>query len=287
MLHGFTMKGEVRIPHRIIQAMRQAGFNGIQHDLLDTILDQTIGWNKKEDLIAIDQFAELTRKKPSEVYRNLKELEVRKVIIVRHTGSGRGKVNAYSVNGNVEEWLGKDEVKRLPRSKRKTVRTQSYRVGKRLEKAPLKDWKSGREKTVNSQYTITDNNNNSKSSGAFAPEPSSGQQGRPSPHPAEKDFVPAIGREQAHAAPADQTVGHGTLNPMDEKKRKAGIEEFFGTRGADFIMDPRYAGMEVELLLDQAELDALGDPAVTPSNVREFVRSILERVLCERAVMSP
>jgi hypothetical protein len=78
----------------------------LEYYLVDVIIDKTIKFNIKEAKITIQQFRDQTRRHHSEIYRGLKVLETKKVII-------RTKCKDYSVFMLNEDYFGGLLIKRF------------------------------------------------------------------------------------------------------------------------------------------------------------------------------
>ncbi len=88
--------GFIRICNEISEALATINLSAYESRIIWVIFRKTYGWNKKEDLISLEQFKELTGMQKTHICRTLKKLLTRK--IVTQTG------NKYSFNKSNKEW---------------------------------------------------------------------------------------------------------------------------------------------------------------------------------------
>jgi len=102
--------GHRRIENTVFQALIRADLPGIEYSLVLYILDKTWGFNKKEDVIPLSQFAEATLQDRSNIRKSLQSLSDKHIILINNLGPGRGKGNIYMFNKywdtwKIEKWL--------------------------------------------------------------------------------------------------------------------------------------------------------------------------------------
>lgn len=97
-------KGYVPIANTIFEAFRSIRIPGEARQVLDCIIRQTYGYNKKEDRISLQQFSDWTGLEKPEVCRALAKLQIMKLIIGEKANS-RKIATKYSLNKNYDEWV--------------------------------------------------------------------------------------------------------------------------------------------------------------------------------------
>ncbi len=95
--HGYTI-----IANETIDALARTRIPGEEMQCLWVIFRKTYGWNKKDDKIALSQFAKITGLKRPTVARALKKLLTKK--ITRVDKNDNSQVNSYCFNKHYEQW---------------------------------------------------------------------------------------------------------------------------------------------------------------------------------------
>lgn len=88
------------VPNKIVEKLQTYNLSGEESRMVWTIIRQTYGYNKKEDKISYSQFSEKTGIKRPNASTIAKQLKSKNVINIK-----KEKINIYSLNENVEEWL--------------------------------------------------------------------------------------------------------------------------------------------------------------------------------------
>ncbi len=96
--------GYVAIANDIYDAFRSIRISGEARQVLDCIIRQTYGYNKKTDRIALSQFCEWTGMKKPEVCRALAKLQMMKIVIGKKANH-KNIATEYGLNKNYEEWI--------------------------------------------------------------------------------------------------------------------------------------------------------------------------------------
>lgn len=96
--------GYVPIANAIFESFCSIRIPGEARQVLDCIIRQTYGYNKKEDTISLAQFSQWTGMKKPEVCRALAKLQTMKLIIGEKANS-RNTATKYSLNKNYDEWV--------------------------------------------------------------------------------------------------------------------------------------------------------------------------------------
>lgn len=95
---GYTV-----IANEIADKFCQYRISGEEWLVLWTIIRKTYGWNKKNDRIALSQFAVTTGLKRQTVLRAINKLSSKKIIdVIKNDDS---HINLYSLNKNFDEWI--------------------------------------------------------------------------------------------------------------------------------------------------------------------------------------
>lgn len=92
--------GYVKIANEIMEALAGIRISGEENQCLFVILRKTYGWNKREDAIAISQFASLTGLKRPGVVRAINNL-LKKQLIIKND---KGEINKYKLNKDFHQW---------------------------------------------------------------------------------------------------------------------------------------------------------------------------------------
>lgn len=96
--NGYTV-----IANEILNAFRGIRIPGEARQVLDCIIRQTYGYNKKTDTIALSQFVEWTGMKKPEVCRALAKLQTMNLIVGEKANS-RNIATKYGLNKNYDKW---------------------------------------------------------------------------------------------------------------------------------------------------------------------------------------
>jgi phage replication O-like protein O len=91
-------EGYTRIAREIMNKLCRFRIPGEVRQVIDTVIQKTYGWNKKEDEIALSQIAEATGMSRQNVYRALNKA-VKHSLVVRSDYKLR-------LNKNTDEWIG-------------------------------------------------------------------------------------------------------------------------------------------------------------------------------------
>jgi len=73
--------GHIDIANEIAEALAKTQLSGYESRILWVILRKTYGWHKKEDAISITQFQKATGLDRRNIFRTLKKLEDRKIVV--------------------------------------------------------------------------------------------------------------------------------------------------------------------------------------------------------------
>ncbi|OGC78296.1 hypothetical protein A2619_03990 [candidate division WWE3 bacterium RIFOXYD1_FULL_39_9] len=92
--------GFVAISNEIAEALARTNLSEYESRSLWVILRKTYGWNKNSDLISIGQFAKITGKDGANIFRAIRRLEDKKIVLVNN----KERINSYSINPNTHEW---------------------------------------------------------------------------------------------------------------------------------------------------------------------------------------
>ena len=101
--------GYVPIANEIMEAFCRTRVGGEKRQILDCILRQTYGYNKKTDLISLSQFCEWTQMPKANVCRAIRQLRAMKMIKTKP----KKIATEYSINKNYEEWESYEPYNRL------------------------------------------------------------------------------------------------------------------------------------------------------------------------------
>lgn len=96
--------GYTAIANDILNAFRAFRIPGEARQVLECIIRQTYGYNKREDRISLLQFSEWTGMKKPEVCRALAKLQTMNIII-GEKANNRNIATKYSLNKNYDEWM--------------------------------------------------------------------------------------------------------------------------------------------------------------------------------------
>ena len=95
--NGFT-----RIANEIFDALARTKMNGTQRNVIDVIFRKTYGFQKKFDYIPLSQFQNMTGITRAKICQAIKDLEIRKIILVDRNEVMTG----YRFNKNYDDWTG-------------------------------------------------------------------------------------------------------------------------------------------------------------------------------------
>jgi phage replication O-like protein O len=94
--------GHIVLANEIVEQFCKHRISGEEWLVLWTIIRKTYGWKKKEDRIALSQFAVMTGLKRQTVLRAINKLSSKKIIaVIKNDDSG---INIYSFNKNFDQW---------------------------------------------------------------------------------------------------------------------------------------------------------------------------------------
>lgn len=110
--------GYVKIANEIMDAFCRTRIGGEKSQVLDCIIRQTYGYNKKSDMISLSQFCEWTQMPKANVCRAVRQLRAMKII---HTKPAK-IATEYSLNKNYEEWENFE-----PYDREKIFKEEGYR----------------------------------------------------------------------------------------------------------------------------------------------------------------
>lgn len=117
--------GYTPIANEIMEALARIRINGEARQILDHILRQTYGWNKKEDAIALSQFHLATGIKKTSIQRGIKHLLVMNLIYEKEYGVAK----KYCLVKDFDKWK--------PTTKKSTVHHKEYIVHHKEQKSTL------------------------------------------------------------------------------------------------------------------------------------------------------
>ncbi len=112
--------GYTRIANEILEALASTDLNGTQRRIIDVVLRQTYGYQRKDHEISITFIANATNIHKKQIQRELNVLIERKIIdvVVEATFN---KSRVLSLNKNYKGWLNSSEVtNKLPPNKKDT-----------------------------------------------------------------------------------------------------------------------------------------------------------------------
>lgn len=92
--------GYLKLANEIQRHLCKFRIPGEQRQVLDAIILQTYGWNKKEEKISMSYIAELTGLKRPNVARALASLIEKKIVIK----TDNSYINSWRLNKNIKEW---------------------------------------------------------------------------------------------------------------------------------------------------------------------------------------
>jgi len=87
--------GHIDIANEIAEALMKTQLSGYQSRILWVIWRKTYGWHKKEDIISISQFVDLTGLRKAHVCRTINELVERKIVTKNGNKYGFNKIYTY------------------------------------------------------------------------------------------------------------------------------------------------------------------------------------------------
>lgn len=92
-----------RVHNAIFEALARARLSGSEFRCVMFLFRKTYGWNKKEDVISLSQWAEGTDSKRPHVLTTLNSLLKKNIIYRRLDG---GQIPTYGFNKYIEQWTG-------------------------------------------------------------------------------------------------------------------------------------------------------------------------------------
>lgn len=92
-----------RVHNAIFDALSKARLSGAEFRCVLFLFRKTYGWNKKEDIISLSQWADGTDSKRQHVLKPLKSLIEKKIIYKRFD---KGQIPTYGFNKYIEQWIG-------------------------------------------------------------------------------------------------------------------------------------------------------------------------------------
>ena len=98
-----TEKGFTRIANELMAALSRSNLNGVEYDIILTVIAKTYGWNKKQDKISLSQFSQITKRERSNCARAIRNLLKRKIL-----GSVKGdtrNATTYYIQKDYDKWL--------------------------------------------------------------------------------------------------------------------------------------------------------------------------------------
>jgi phage replication O-like protein O len=101
MANPQTENGYTKIANEIMEALAGIRISGEARQCLDVIIRKTYGFNKKDDHIALSQFALITHLGKTHILRGLRKLEQMNIII---TQKGNANGNKYRFNKDFDTW---------------------------------------------------------------------------------------------------------------------------------------------------------------------------------------
>jgi phage replication O-like protein O len=136
-------EGHIDLANEIVEQFCKYRISGEEWLVLWSIIRKTYGWKKKEDRIALSQFAVMTGLKRQTVLRAINKLSSKKIIaVIKNDDSG---INIYSFNKNFDQWS--------PLSKKITV--SSKKIISVIKKDNLLSSKKVHTKETITKETIT------------------------------------------------------------------------------------------------------------------------------------
>ena len=121
MTNPQTENGYTKIANEILDALAKYRIPGEQRQCLDVIIRKTYGFNKKQDSIALSQFAEMTGLKKPTVIRAIQGLLSKKIIHIIKKDNKPAHI--YEFNKHYNQWqsLSKKITEKLLSKKITTV----------------------------------------------------------------------------------------------------------------------------------------------------------------------
>jgi phage replication O-like protein O len=102
MANPQTEEGYIALASEIVEQFCKYRISGEEWLVLWSVIRKTYGWKKKEDRIALSQFAVMTGLKRQTVLRAINKLSSKKIIaVIKNDDSG---MNIYSFNKNFDQW---------------------------------------------------------------------------------------------------------------------------------------------------------------------------------------
>ena len=122
--------GYIKIANEIWLALASTRIPGIERQILDVIIHKTYGWNKKQDVISLSQFTQITGIKKQNVHRAIKSLKKKNIIKVINIDDRR--CITYQFNKYYKTWKmvikSDDVIKGDDRRSSKVITQRSSKV---------------------------------------------------------------------------------------------------------------------------------------------------------------
>jgi phage replication O-like protein O len=90
-----------KVPNDFIDIFIKINISPNESKIVWVVIRKTLGWHKNEDKISFSQFQKMTNMDRRHVYKNLKRLEKRNILII---GRNKNKINSYQLNKNISNW---------------------------------------------------------------------------------------------------------------------------------------------------------------------------------------
>lgn len=106
------MDGFTKVPNGILEALARQKLTIYEWRVLFVIFRLVMGWRKRSDWISLSQFSRATGLDRANIYRALRMLEARAIVVVSRDNRKRPK---YSINHGISDWrvLSRETTPRL------------------------------------------------------------------------------------------------------------------------------------------------------------------------------
>lgn len=94
--------GYTRIANELLEALCKANLSPYEWKVLLAVVRLTYGWNKKEKIVSLSQISILTGIRPHHVWRSLRKLKEKELIIM--ISQGRGRKTRLALQKDYERW---------------------------------------------------------------------------------------------------------------------------------------------------------------------------------------
>jgi len=143
-----------RVHNAIFDALSKARLSGAEFRCVLFLFRKTYGWNKKEDIISLSQWAEGTDSKRQHVLKPLKSLIEKKIIYKR---LDKGQIPTYGFNKYIEQWIGiESDAERGNRFNKNEVLPKQVTVTKAGNSTVTKAGNRGVTQTGNNKRQVKD-----------------------------------------------------------------------------------------------------------------------------------